>query len=87
MKKNKETLVEKKLRLLKEFEAYITDKNEEEYIVVDNTLPKNTIVVTNHETGDVLHLKTKIEGDKLVFTDIVIPKKKKANKNAVENNK
>jgi len=78
MKKN----YNKKMRLLKEFEDFLAKKTEEDpkdesHIIVDDTIPKNCILFTNHETGEQLMLKCKIENDKLEFTEITIPRKKK----------
>jgi hypothetical protein len=77
----KETASEKKIRLLKHFEEYFKEQSqkttlmeEDECFIVDSSLPKNTMILTNHETGETLKVKVKIENDELVFEKVTIVK-------------
>jgi len=82
----RETISEKKIRILKEFEEFFKEQaeketNDEEYIIADDTVPKNTMVLTN-ASGEVLHVMLKFdEKNKLFLTDVYVPRKKRAKKN------
>ena len=82
-KPKKEKLADKKIRLLKEFEEFFREQSlkenvselEKECFIVDDTIGKNTMLLTNHETGEALKVKVKIVNDELIFTKVTIVKK------------
>ena len=79
----KESVADKKIRLLQYFEKYFNEQSQEtillgqdECFIVDNTLPKNTMILTNHETGEALKVKVKIIDNELIFEKVTILKDK-----------
>ena len=83
-KPKKEKIADKKTRLLKEFEEYFKEQSlkenvtelEKECFIVDDTVGKNTMILTNHDTGEALKVKIKFVNNELVFTKITIIKNK-----------
>ena len=77
MKPKKESIQEKKNRLLNEMIEFLEGKskeNNDEHFIIDSSLPKNCMIVTM-ENGEKLKLKTKFINNKLIITDLIIPRK------------
>jgi hypothetical protein len=81
--KKQESKEEKKIRLLNEFVDFLEEKAkavpyDDDHFIIDDTVPKGCMILTNHDTGERLLLKSKIENNKLTFEEIkVLPKLKK----------
>ena len=77
----KESVADKKIRLLQYFEKYFKEQaqkttimEQDECFIVDSELPKNTMILTNHETGESLKVKIKFIDNELVFKKVTILK-------------